>query len=926
MIKRPLILAFAVAGIALITLPGCDRTALLTEQEHIQRAKDSEMGGDLKTSIIELKNAIQKNPDSAQARLMLGQVYLKTGQGAEAEKELSLAKRLGVSENSIKPLLAEALLRQRDYQRLFKEIEITGTESPANKSRILRMFGDAKLGLQKPDEGCSLYAESNNIDASHIPAHWGLANCAYAKGKADEARVHIQAAVKVDPNNPDSWILLGDLEQAEGKPDAAEAAYVNALKHNPASIPGLFKHASLMLSKGKTDIAQQDLNKIREAAPAHFMGDFLQAQLYFAADKTDAALESTLKSLKRRPDNAPAYFLLGMLQYNKKIYSQAAKTLSQYLQTVPGNEDARKILAATYLKLGEPDQTLALIKPLLIVKTTDPQVYALAAEAYMALKEPGTATSLFEKASDLVPANATLKTQLALSRMETGDTAHAIADLERASRSDSGAQQSGLVLTLHYLRGNQPEKALETLADLIKNNPNDPSLQNIKGVAYGSKKDFANARKSFEQALVLAPDYFSAAHNLALLDLSQNKPEEARKRYETILAKNNKNARAMVALGQLAARQGKEAEYLSWLNKAIKTDPGAMQPKQLLVKYYIEKKQEGKALALAHEAITANPNTPAALSLLGKTQFSTGEKENALVSFTKLVQLNPDSADAHYHLGIAQRALKKIKEARSSLKRALEKQPGYLPAQETLIAIEIESGNHDEALRIASAIQTQQPKSPLGPSLEGDIHLAAKNHAKAARAFERAHALGSSNILLVKWHQALALSDGEKAADAMIKQWRVKHPDDLFVEAYLARHYLIVGRYPDAIAAHEQLLKKAPRDFKLLNNLAWLYQQTGDPRALSVAEDAYKLAPDNPAIQDTLGWLLVQRGGDASRGRDLLAKAAANSDSPSVRYHYAAALDKSGNKTKAKMELERALKSTRPFPEKVQAEALLKLF
>ena len=49
-------------------LGGCDATAKYTEQEHIQRAKDFEDKGNLKGSIIELKNAILKNPDSPQAQ------------------------------------------------------------------------------------------------------------------------------------------------------------------------------------------------------------------------------------------------------------------------------------------------------------------------------------------------------------------------------------------------------------------------------------------------------------------------------------------------------------------------------------------------------------------------------------------------------------------------------------------------------------------------------------------------------------------------------------------------------------------------------------------------------------------------------------------------------------------------------------------
>jgi putative PEP-CTERM system TPR-repeat lipoprotein len=423
--------------------------------------------------------------------------------------------------------------------------------------------------------------------------------------------------------------------------------------------------------------------------------------------------------------------------------------------------------------------------------------------------------------------------------------------------------------------------------------------------------------------LALAPNYFSAARNLAQVDLAQNKPADARKRYEAILAKERKNVRAMIALGELAEREGKAEEYLAWLDKAAKADPSAIQPRQLLARYYVEHKQGDKALALAREAITTNPESAAALSLLGKTQLSLGENENALASFSKLVQQKPASADAYYHLGLAQRNLKRTDGARASMQRALEKQPAHLSAQEALIGLESASGRTEAALRLASAIQSQQPKSPLGLSLEGDIHMAARNYSGAARAFERASALGPSNTLAVKRHLALSLSGDDRAADNVVKQWLSGHPDDLFVHTYLARHYLLSGRDREAIATHEWLLKKAPRDVRLLNNLAWLYQKTGDARALPTAEEAHRLAPESPAVQDTLGWLLVQRG-DALRGRELLAKAAGKSDSSSVRYHYAAALAQTGDKGKARLELERLLSSAKPFSERAQAEAMLK--
>src|SRR4030066_1786295 len=139
MTKHPVALAIALAFATSAALTGCDRTSNLTEQEHIQRAKDFEDKGNLKGSIVELKNAIQKNPDSPQARLLLGQVYLKAGMGAEAEKELSQAVKLGVNLESIKLQLGEALMLMGEYTRVLDEIHPADQTSKANLARIYQI-------------------------------------------------------------------------------------------------------------------------------------------------------------------------------------------------------------------------------------------------------------------------------------------------------------------------------------------------------------------------------------------------------------------------------------------------------------------------------------------------------------------------------------------------------------------------------------------------------------------------------------------------------------------------------------------------------------------------------------------------------------------------------------------------------------------
>jgi predicted Zn-dependent protease len=144
------------------------------------------------------------------------------------------------------------------------------------------------------------------------------------------------------------------------------------------------------------------------------------------------------------------------------------------------------------------------------------------------------------------------------------------------------------------------------------------------------------------------------------------------------------------------------------------------------------------------------------------------------------------------------------------------------------------------------------------------------------------------------------------------------------VRLYWADASLKNANYKNAAEQYEWLRQKQPDNIVVLNNLAWSYQQLNDPRALEIAERAYKLKPENPAVGDTLGWMLVEQGKTA-RGLELLQQAVAAAPKASeIRYHLAQAWLKSGDKAKARDELERLLSNDANFPRQSEALALLK--
>jgi putative PEP-CTERM system TPR-repeat lipoprotein len=906
-----------VTALLLSNLVGC-KSSTSTDQLLLE-AQQYRQKGDKKAAIIQLKNVLQQQPNHAQARLLLGRLYVESSDPVSAEKELRKAIALGALD--VKPVLGKALLMQGQFDKVLAEI----TQDARNPDQIevTILQANAQLGLANVAQAKALFEQVLKKNPDVSDALLGLARIALAEQQLDVATRLIGHALEKNPDAIDCLRFNGDLLRMQGKNEAAQLAYGKILKLKPDNIQAHLDIANLSIQVGKFADAKLAIEAARKITPNHLLVVYTQALLDFREKKYKSAMESLQQVLRAVPDHMPSLLLMGTVQLALGSDQQAELYLRKFIDMSPGHVYANKILASIALKNNNPEAAIALLLPLLEKEKNDPGLLAMVGDAQMRSRHYSQAADYFQQASDLAPQSAKLHLAIGVNRLGLGDNARAIVELERAASIDTKDTEAGTLLVMMHLRNKDYDKALVAVNAMERQQDKNPLVANLKGGVYLARQDVASARVSFQQALALDAGYMPALDNLAKLDLADKKPEQAKQRYEAALAKDKKNAGLMTALAQLAAAQGNNAETIRWLERAASDNPDSLPSALLLADAYQRSGAKEKALALVQKLQSAHPSHAGALALLAEIQFGNGKYNQALENYRKLATLKPDSAALQMRMARVQVAQNDFDGALDSARNAIALQADTLEAQALAVALLIKKSSFPDALAIARTVQKQLPASAAGLMFEGDTWAAQNKWPDALQAYERAFKISKDGKMLLKIHQSLLQAGKLQEAEARLVQWLQEHPTDLATRLYFAGTKLSQKQYKLAMLEYEKVIQQDPNNVIALNDMAWSCQQEKDGRARSFAERAFALDAGNPAVLDTLGWILLEHG-DTARAVSLLQKASALAPMASeIRYHLGMGLAKAGDRRGARTQFEQLLAENKNFARREEIETML---
>ena len=884
------VLLSVVIGAGLVAAPGCGY--FTSPEERVARAETMIGSGDHRRALIELRNALQKKPDLARARLLLAEVALWLGDSAGAARELLRVPP------EFEPARREDLgLRIDLVVGRYAEI-ISQIPAPSADTAPERMLyrAQALQGLGKHAEAEQEIRALLLRAPGLLAAKASLIELRAVQGDYAGALELARAMTREHPDSALAWFVEGALLARGVSLPEAETALDRAVKTAPRQLD-VPRQVSLLATLIEVRIANRNLDAARVSAgmlagivPKSPLAGLMSARVSMAANDYATAGSELRRVVNATPQFARARFMLGVALAAEGNLEQASQELTVVVDQMPENLEARQLLAQIRMRLEDPSGALRVLVPALEANADDRGVNLLFEEARLqsAVSDGGRSLELLETEYRKSPGNRGLRLQLASA----------------------------------YLAGNAPAKALALLRELDTAAAADPIVDRLLLAAIARVEGEAAASRKLDALLAARPGDADLAVLAAQMRLAVGDAERADALLTAALKRKPEHEGARLALARLQIARGQRAVAIENLNLLRRGTTRATEARLLLAQLALQRDDAKQADDLIAEAVRGASNIADTHNAAGNIYLGTARYDAAIEHFRAGATADPTNARLWLNLGRAQLALEQVDAARESLQRALALRKHWLPAEGVLTFLELQQGHPDAALARVAELKKAFPNDAAVLVLEAEVYAAQRQFLAAEQALTAAARLQPTATLAVKAYQVRVAGELARPTEPLEK-WIAAHPEEIPLRNLLAEAQVRAGAKRDAATQYEQIVAHQPRDVVALNNLAWLYFELEDRRAVALGRRAYALAPEAPAVADTLGWILVQSG-QLTEGLEILRNAAVSAPtSGDLQYHYAAALAKAGKADEAQARLRTLLESPEKFASRTEAEQLL---
>ncbi|MBK1658283.1 XrtA/PEP-CTERM system TPR-repeat protein PrsT [Paracraurococcus ruber] len=898
----------------------------------LQRARAAEARGDLRAAQIEYRNAVRAEPQNGVVRAGLAQISMELGDLDTAEREARAALENGYDAPAATALLIRVYAARGRFREILRDFPLPeNPQQPAVAGQVAVGRALAHLALGERDAGRAAVAAAQRLAPNAIETHLATAGLALADNDRAASEAAIDRALAADPTRAEALLRKAAFQLERGETPAGLETLGRLLTAAPGNLAARLLRAEILLRSGEDARAKQDVDAALRVQPGSVQGVYLTAVLQARAQDWRAA-DETLQRLSSVLPNIPdGLLLLASVKRALNQAGQAEDAAQRYNARRPEDPRGAKLLATLQIEGNRPGDAAATLTRLVQRGAADAEAFDILGRIHAGSGRPREAVQAFQQAAQLAPADGGIQARLAAARLAAGDAAgtqRAAEESLRLAPDQAGARELMAIAAL--TRGDVTTAQAEWERLTPEQRRGEPA-GTLEGLLKLARFDVAGARTSFEMVLRAFPDSVGARLGLARVATAQGQPEEAERLLGEVLARAPSHPEALGRLAATIAAGGpRAATARAVLERAQAAAPTEPMLAIALASSLALGRDPAKAVAVLNTEALRRPNQGVALPL-ARSQAHAALEQWAEAEEAARLALAEDASSIPARRQLVALLLRagNARSAEALVQEGLRLDPANPAMQGLAISLAQQSGGLDTALVLADRLADSDAARPASLLLRGDLLLAARRPADAARAFAAMRARAESSVLAQREAASWQAAGDLPAAMAAIDRWLAGAPEDAEALNLRAQFDLQAGRNADAERRLLTVVERAPDNAVALNNLAWLMAERGGEaelgRARGMAERAYFLLP-NSDTADTFGWILA-RGGDTQRALVLLRQAVAaqpqGQSDPAKAFRLASALRTAGERAEAVRVLEPALAGNAAFPERAQAERLL---
>jgi cellulose synthase operon protein C len=823
----------------------------------LAQARQLAAEGDRSAALVQYKAALQSAPGQHEVRIELGKLLLAMGDAEGASVELQRALADGAAPALAQPLLARAVNLTGDHKRVVHMMATVDTGDASADAAVLTQLAYAWLALGEQDRARAVLDRALAKSAKQPEARLLKARMLASDGRLTESQQWVDALIAENAANHEALLFLGNLYSAQDDRAKARDAVSRALTADAAHVPSHAAMIRLMLLEGDFKSARSQWQVLQRQASWHPEAILADAQIAFAEQDYARARERVLKLLTLLPDHETALVLAGIIEARSGSPVQAVAHFRKALSSAPHLDGARIELAQVEIRLGQNNDALGTLKPLLDSARVPAQVLALASEALVRVGNVAKADEYLRRAVQAAPEDTRLRTVRLLRRLEAGDSASSLTELEALAEGSKETYAADALFATRLLR-REFDAALAVVDRMAAKSPGKASHDELRGRVYLSRGDLAPARQAFERALKLDPMLFGAVASLVSIDLLENRYDAAIARVQAVVDADPRHSVALMALGELKARNGApNDEVVKLYAAAITASPLAAEPRLKQIEFALRKRLYKQALAHAQEARAVLPGEPRLMEAAGTAQMLSGDLEQAATTFRAMAGSAPESAAPYLLLARVYRLQNNNEATETALRKAVELEPGRIEAEGALVDLLVSTRRPEAALAHVRARRAQRPSDPGPYALEAAFQLRVNAADKALVVLREGLARTQSPDLAHRQFSLLLQMGRDAEAVAFGAAWLKQFPRDATIEYMMAVRDIARSDLSSAQTRLTRVVETHPTNASALNNLAWVMAKQRKPGAVDYARRAVSVQPDQPDLMDTLAMALA---------------------------------------------------------------------